>query len=137
MTSAARSVCCFRPILVAAQRGGEASDVDHFYPHILMSRGLPIDLDQVWNLVLACATCNRGAAGKMASLPHDRYLQRLRRRNEYLIGSHHPLRETLILHTGTTARDRNRFLAGILDTAKDLVGSRTGWTARDEQQPTF
>ena len=45
-----------------------SADVDHFFPHMLMARGVFIDLDDVWNLVLACAVCNRGAAGKFHRL---------------------------------------------------------------------
>jgi 5-methylcytosine-specific restriction endonuclease McrA len=45
-----------------------SADVDHFFPHMLMARGLFLDLDDVWNLVLACAECNRGSAGKFDRL---------------------------------------------------------------------
>ena len=81
---------CFESIRFIPGSGIETCDVDHFFPHSLMSRGLPVDLDQVWNLVLACTTCNRGMSGKGAALAHRRYLLRLFRRNEYLIGSPPP-----------------------------------------------
>jgi 5-methylcytosine-specific restriction endonuclease McrA len=79
-----------------------SADVDHFFPHSLMALGVFIDLDEVWNLVLACAACNRGQAGKFHRLPHGDFLERLWRRNERLISSHHPLREAVIAATGKT-----------------------------------
>ena len=128
---------CFRPIGLTNADGVDIPDVDHFLPHSLMSRGLPLDLDQPWNLVLACPTCNRGPAGKFAALPHQRYLLRLRHRNEFLIGSNHPLRETLILVTGANATTRGRFLEAALEAARPLTGNKTGWTATEELEPLF
>jgi hypothetical protein len=103
---------------------------------VLNARGFSIDLDQVWNLELACATCNRGPAGKFAQLPAERYLPRLHRRNEYLISSHHPLRETLIAHTGKTSAVRGNFLRKVMRECQELA-PRQGWTAREEQKPLF
>jgi hypothetical protein len=40
-------------------------------------------------------------------------LERLHTRNEFLIGSHHPLRETLINQTGETLEKRVSFLSKI------------------------
>jgi hypothetical protein len=40
-------------------------------------------------------------------------LERLHTRNEFLIGSHHPLRETLINQTGDTLDKRVGFLSKI------------------------
>ena len=56
-------------------------------------------VDGVWNLVLACKTCNRGTAASSTS-PIKALLQRLYERNEYLIGNNHPLPETPIMQTG-------------------------------------
>jgi hypothetical protein len=127
---------CFRPIAVVPGPHGDNADVDHFFPYVLNARGFPIDLDQVWNLELACVTCNRGPAGKGAQLPAVRYLPRLHRRNEYLIGSHHPLRETLIAQTGNTSDERRNFLREVMRSCQELA-SRASWTAQDEQQPLF
>ena len=60
---------CFRPISLVPVEAEIGSDVDHFFPHALMARGFPRNLDMPWNLVLACTSCNRGPAGKAASLP--------------------------------------------------------------------
>jgi len=38
-------------------------------------------------------------------------LRRLHERNEFLIGSHYPLRETLIQQTGVNERSRRMFLS--------------------------
>jgi hypothetical protein len=43
-------------------------------------------------------------------MPHFRYLERLHKRNNFLIDSHHPLRETLIAQTGATELLRYGFL---------------------------
>ncbi len=86
------------------------TDVDHFFPHSLSAGHATMNLDGVWNLVLACRSCNRGAGGKSDRIPSLTFLERLNTRNEYLIGSHHPLRETLINQTGKTSDSRRDFL---------------------------
>lgn len=85
-------------------------DVDHYYPYILQQTLKAFNLNGIWNLVLTCNKCNRGANGKLAKIPAVKYLERLHRRNEYLINSHHPLRETLINQTGRAENDRIKFL---------------------------
>jgi hypothetical protein len=128
---------CFRPIRVAHPDLETRSDVDHFFPHVLMARGLGVDLDMPWNLVLACSRCNRGPAGKFSALPAKRYLRRLHTRNEYLIASNHPLKETLIASTGGDTRARQRFLAAVLNDAQPLAQHDAGWEASDEEAPLF
>jgi len=90
-----------------------SADVDHYFPHMLMARGLFEDLDGVWNLVLACPVCNRGEGGKFDRLPHDEFLETLWQRNERLIASHHPLRESIITTTGASPAARLRFLRSV------------------------
>ena len=72
-----------------------------------------INLDGVWNLVLACPNCNRGSDGKFAKVPAIKYLNRLHKRNEFLISSHHPLRETIMNQTGLTETDRVAYLQNV------------------------
>src|ERR1019366_4972836 len=79
------------------------------------------NLNGVWNLVLACRECNRGEKGKSARVPHLNYLERLHKRNTFLIDSHHPLRETLIAQTGATEPLRQRFLQQQYDAATLLL----------------
>ncbi|MBT3066118.1 HNH endonuclease domain-containing protein [Rhodoferax sp. U11-2br] len=90
---------------------GEAMnvDVDHFFPHKLKQHA-GINVDGIWNLVLSCNSCNRGTNGKFDRIPSVNLLQKLHTRNEYLIGSHHPLRETLMAQTGLTVSKRITFL---------------------------
>lgn len=102
---------CSSPISILA--GDDAlADVDHFFPHVLSSLNEAFYgvINGVWNLVLACAECNRGTAGKWTQIPHITLLERLHVRNEYLISSHHPLRETIIAQTGATETNRRDFL---------------------------
>jgi hypothetical protein len=99
---------CFCDISV--DEANPTTDVDHFFPHTLKQSGFGSAIDGVWNLVLACRDCNRGANGKFARVPTINLLERLSRRNEYLIGSHHPLRETLIQQTGATISARTAYL---------------------------
>jgi len=90
----------------------DLADVDHYFPHILQSE-LNVNLNGVWNLVLACKSCNRGVNGKFARVPKAKFLDRLHKRNSFMIDSHHPLRETLINQSGKTEADRARFLSEI------------------------
>jgi hypothetical protein len=114
----------------------ERCDVDHFFPHILMKWIPHVNFDGVWNLVLACIDCNRGEGGKFARIPELVYLDRLYRRNEYLILSHHPLRETLIAQTGDTPQVRWQFLKKIDTQAVELLpGAR--WSTEQRAAATF
>jgi len=88
----------------------EATDVDHFFPWVLKGRGEMPDCDGVWNLVLACRACNRGERGKFAAVPSPGLVARLHQRNSWLVESHHPLRETIILQTGMEVEARASFL---------------------------
>ena len=103
---------CFSDISVNSS-DSDLCDIDHFFPHTLQSKMPNVNLDGVWNLVLACKNCNRGTDGKSARIPAIKYLERLYKRNEFLITSHHPLRETLIAQTGSTPEQRHKFLADI------------------------
>ena len=121
---------CFGPISLTATEPRIRPEVDHFFPHVLMTRGLGVDLDMPWNLVLACQRCN-GAAGKHVSLPAERYLERLHTRNEYLIASNHPLKETIILMTGRDTRARRSFLRSVMHEAEPLARPALGWQASE------
>lgn len=103
---------CFRDISVE-KISENSCDVDHFFPHVLKPLIPHANLDGVWNLVLSCSHCNRGFDGKFAKVPSTNYLERLHKRNEFLIASHHPLRETLMSQTGETTEKRINFLKEI------------------------
>jgi hypothetical protein len=89
------------------------TDVDHFFPHKLKKSFPLINLDGVWNLVLSCQECNRGVSGKSDRIPALELLYSLHKRNEYLIKSDHPLKETLMNQTGKTEIQRRKFLNAI------------------------
>jgi hypothetical protein len=125
---------CFGDIGVQDDDLGIA-DVDHFFPYVLKPHGLGQLADGVWNLVLACASCNRGKDGKFARLPRLRHLERLHRRNEFLIASHHPLRETLIAQTGSDEPSRRSFLQATYKLSKELLIHN--WEPRHEHEPAF
>nr|WP_272874907.1 HNH endonuclease [Roseomonas marmotae] len=97
------------------------ADVDHFFPWVLKERGAMPDADSVWNLVLACRRCNRGEGGKFAAVPVPALVQRLHQRNNWLVDSHHPLRETILLQTGLDAEARAGFLRGRLQMALEAL----------------
>jgi hypothetical protein len=101
---------CFRDIVIDSSDPNMMTDVDHFFPHILLQVQPELNLNGIWNLVLSCKECNRGEDGKFASVPELYLLKRLYTRNEFFIQSHHPLRETLINQTGRTNEDRINFL---------------------------
>lgn len=97
------------------------SDVDHFIPHLTLRHDIVPNIDGIWNLVLACADCNRGENGKFARVPELRFLRRLHERNEFLITSHHPLRETLMNQTGAAEAERRSYLQSAWDEALRLL----------------
>ena len=125
---------CFAPIFIVTGHE-QVCEVDHVFA---WSRGRLVNgphVDGVWNLVLACSRCNSWHE-KSNRPPHLRYVDRLHRRNEFLISSHHPLRPTLIAQTGSDASQR----AATLRRAYDHVsvgGARIAWTAPDEMDAVF
>jgi hypothetical protein len=125
---------CFNDISIL-DAADDLADVDHFFPHTLKPHGLGQLLDGVWNLALACQSCNRGAKGKFAQLPELRFLERLHTRNSFYIESHHPLRETLILQTGTSEAERRKFLQNVYRQSKELLVQN--WRPEFEHEPAF
>lgn len=111
------------------------ADVDHFIPHMLSNHLPNINLDGIWNLVLACKTCNRGESGKFERIPTMELLERLHKRNEFFIDSLHPLRETLINQTGNTTAERILFLNGVRQRAKKLLIQE--WKPKNQFEPLF
>lgn len=109
---------CYKPISILSG-SINLGDVDHFIP--FTAQDLVTEINGVWNLVLACKECNRGANGKFAQVPSVKLLQRLHTRNEYFISSHLPLRETLIRQTGRVGSQRKLFLQTQYDKAKSKL----------------
>lgn len=125
---------CFDDISVEPQ-SEQLADIDHFFPFALLQVNRDINLDGIWNLVLACKRCNRGESGKSATVPNLKYLERLHRRNNFLIDSHHPLRETLMLQTGSDETARASFLRQVYQFASDYLIHR--WEPVEEAEPLF
>jgi 5-methylcytosine-specific restriction endonuclease McrA len=125
---------CFTPVEIAGH-SERTCHVDHVFAWSTAAivGGAPVD--GVWNLVLACPRCN-GWHEKSNRPPAASYVERLHRRNEFLIASHHPLRPTLISQTGHTATDRASTLQRAL-TEVSGHGVRAPWHAPDELTPAF
>jgi hypothetical protein len=127
---------CFGDISIVGGTG-DLTDVDHFFPRVLINYRIAHPIDGIWNLVLACVSCNRGVGGKFDQLPQFRFLERLNTRNEFLIGSHHPLRETLIQQTGNSELKRRSFLRGNYSAAKTGRLINSNWQPAFEYPPAF
>jgi hypothetical protein len=105
---------CFAPI--STEAGNDRADVDHFFPWSVRAQ-LMGNINGVWNLVLACRACNRGEGGKFDLVPSLLLIERLHRRNEFLIASQHPLRDALMMQTGALEQERAAFLQKNFDAA--------------------
>ncbi|MER5548371.1 HNH endonuclease [Streptomyces sp. NPDC001233] len=131
-----RSVAMVKDALIPFQHGrciicdgvvapGEAVAVDHVFPFALMQRQHSVrawvgpDLDALWNLAPAHATCN---GGKSDRLPFPVEVHRLALRNEAIMDSPHPLKRTLQLSLQQALGGRRRaswpeFLQAVWDLA--------------------
>lgn len=98
-----------------------ATNVDHVFPWALGDKLTHVNWDGVWNLVLACTGCNRGPGGKFMRAPALKFVERLHRRNEYYVGSKHPLSETIMAQTGRTTGARQAYLQARNNEAVDLL----------------
>lgn len=125
---------CFDPITPMGGRP-DTCHVDHVFSWSTGPAVAGAPIDGIWNLVLACGRCN-GWHGKSNRPPHVRYVERLHRRNEFLVASHHPLRPTLVEQTGGTSRARRDTLRSALAEVT-VGGARTGWLAPDEGPAAF
>ena len=126
---------CSRPVVTVGANATD-SDVDHSFPLSLQRIYGPIvNLDGVWNLVIACRECNRGKGGKLDRLPAPSLLERLYHRNEYFISSHHPLREAIIGQTGASPSRRRKFLQSIWSQARAHEVKR--WNPEQQGPPVI
>lgn len=127
--------CCFYYFQPMDTTSGQSCHIDHFFPWIVGFQIPQADLNRVWNLVLACPSCNAGESGKWDAIPVRRFLERLHRRNTYLIDSHHPLRDTLIQDTGNTEAQRWQFLTELESHALTYRSRR--WVGPPELEAVF
>ena len=123
---------CRKDIQIVNSKDGDIVEVDHFFPHMLLTRIPEVNINGVWNLVLACQDCNRGTDGKFERIPQIPLLERLHARNEYLINSHHPLRETIINQTGKDTPKRIEFLQNMDQKAIDIIPTR--WSPLEDHE---
>ena len=127
---------CMRNISILSGSDNLA-EVDHFFAHSLTNRGLLIGkVNELWNLVLACQTCN---SSKSDNLPHSKYLNKLIYRNEYLTTSpvryktihnrYHLLRTSLMEQIGKNESSRRNFQESVYVEAQKLTGvnKNEGW----------
>ena len=107
---------CYGDISVEAG-APDICHVDPFFPHSLKRHFSHVthNINGVWNLVLACQDCN---LEKWKRAPAWDYLEDLQTRNNCLISSHHPLRETIRQQTGMTTAERADFLRSAWNSAK-------------------
>jgi hypothetical protein len=68
-------------------------------------------------------------------VPTKALLERLHARNEFLITSHHPLRETLMFQTGATVQERVSFLQS--NYAAAVSGRVARWAPEQRAAPAF
>ncbi len=126
---------CQKNILIE-RKHENSCDVDHFFPDMLKHYGLN-NLNQVWNLVLTCVSCNRGEGGKFQRIPDISFLYLLNKRNNFYVESHHPLRETIINQTGKTNEDRKSFLQTMFNSATDFLPSENKWKPLEQVGEMF
>ena len=115
---------CYDDISIEANQPNTAQ-VDHFLPISLQSRvatKVHLNLNDIWNLVLACKSCN---ASKSNRTPSIDFLYDLERRNNYYISSKHPLGETIQFLTGRSVRHRRYYLKEVYSIAREA--SALGW----------
>ncbi|WP_230534364.1 HNH endonuclease [Microvirga roseola] len=124
---------CFTQIRITAG-ASDLADVDHVFPHVLGPR-LPGNVNGIWNLVLACRDCNRGISGKSDLAPALELVERLYTRNEFLIGSKHPLGETIVRQTGKSPSARAGFLQSCFTAA--LTNRIATWKPILRAPPVF
>ena len=88
----------------ANQNEDNFPDVDHFFAHSFLKMKvyeseILVNKDGIWNLVIACKSCNRGGLGKFDSRPAKPYFEKLINRNLLFI-----------------EEDRHAFKNGVLET---------------------
>lgn len=126
-----RCFYCFAPITIEA--GPLKADVDHFFPWALRSHFF--QADGIWNLVLACQDCNRGAGGKFDAVPSIELLERLHYRNEYYIDSKHKLASTIMAQTGPSPAARKSYLQSTYN--ETTLASIRHWQPELRGEPVF
>ncbi len=109
---------CNRPLnRFSDSQEDDFPDVDHFLPFSLLSTEIlnGANRNGVWNLVIACKSCNRGAHGKFNAPPNVKFFNKLLSRNLLYVEEHkHSLRNSVLLSLNVTDK------AGVRSKMKQL-----------------
>ena len=73
-------------------------DVDHFIPHAYRNelQSTHVNVNGIWNLVIACRDCNRGAKGKFGQIASNKHYVKLLTRNLCALQEHgHALKSSI------------------------------------------
>ena len=121
---------CFRHISIKSNQENTC-DVDHVIPMSIQYGTIyDLQLNNVWNLVLACQQCNRWEqGGKASQMPKLHFMHRLHQRNEYLIESNHPLKENIIQMSGKKSEQRLAFILYHYDFSCNI--SKSSWAPKE------
>lgn len=97
---------CKRPLnRLAGTQEDSFPDVDHFLPFSMAELLGEINPNGVWNLVIACASCNRGTNGKFDSPPDKCYFSKLMARNSLFVEEHkHSLKNSILLSLNSSSK---------------------------------
>ena len=130
---------CFDDISIE-KGASNLADIDHVIPHVIMNRKPElmqyVNIDGVWNLVLACHNCNRvSESGKGSQYLERSLIKRLHKKNEFLIASHNPLRQTLMNQTGLLEKERVTYLQSLYNVSTSVLGGP--WKPIMQGAPTF
>ena len=127
---------CLKHISIEPKQGNTC-DVDHVIPmSIQYGSKYDLQLNHVWNLVLACQQCNRWEeGGKSANLPQVQFMHRLHQRNEYLIESNHPLKENIIQMAGKKSEQRLDFILKHFEFACTI--RKANWAPKEVHATSF
>ncbi|MEY4063874.1 MAG: hypothetical protein RIR26_82 [Pseudomonadota bacterium] len=89
------------------------ADVDHLLPLSQLARAsidrklTGININGIWNLVISCKACNRGAGGKFDRPPNVAFIQKLLTRNELFTLEHkHSFRFAILSSLGVSEPDQ-------------------------------
>ncbi|MBT7788618.1 MAG: hypothetical protein HN757_07040 [Calditrichaeota bacterium] len=102
-------------------------DVDHFLPWSLLvySPSISINPNGVWNLVIACAECNRGTMGKFDAPPSKNYYKKLRERNVLFAEEHnHSLKNSILISLNVGSKSQ---VGAKMDKLYQLFEHIKGW----------
>lgn len=94
--------------------GADQYHVDHVLPRQVLLH------DEIWNLVLAHSTCN---LSKSDHLVGKHYVEKLLQRNENIMGSNHPWKQTIEQTLGRTPQLRRKLIERHYENVKAVLGT--------------